>query len=176
MGTNILLGDDEVLYGTEEIDVLAALRRVSNRRLFGGAELPRCYQSMPADELADGRWREMAPAGVGSNGTCGGDVQVTDSYSRRFAMVRPDGTWAVITYDWYGIAEGVEITAETEAQVVEQQIEFLIVGDPHELDYSIWEDDSYDKEYDPEPTEDGVRKHAEEFTVDLIEWDGEQFR
>lgn len=165
-----------MVYASSASCALLAVINDPMQTLFGGERDESEVDAVRPQVLADERWREMAPLGASSQGDNGGDVQVTDSFSRRFAMIRPDDTWAVITYSWYGIAEGVEVTAETEAQVVEQQIEFLIVDDPRDLDYTIWWNDSYEKEYDPEPTEEGVRKRAEEFAVKDIEWDGEQFR
>jgi hypothetical protein len=130
----------------------------------------------PAVQLADGRWREVAPAGPGMAGQCGGDVQVTEAFSRRFALVHPNNTWAVITYAWYGINETADyVDEDTLPEVVERQIEFLIVEDPHDLDTSLWWDDDISKEYDPDPSEDGVRKHAAAFTVGYIDWDGQAF-
>lgn len=171
----------EVIYGTvdgadNEVEAVRAVDR-GEARWF--AE-PSPYQQLsvhPQPTLADSWWREIAPAGAGPHGDCGGDVQVTDSWGRRFGMIRADGNWAVISYSWYGINESVQYpTAGTKTEVVEQQIEFLIVDDPHDLDVNLWWDDDRCKEYDADPTEAGVRAHADDFTVGYVDWDGKEWR
>ncbi len=128
----------------------------------------------PAFTLTDGRWREVAPVGPGVAGQCGGDVQITEAWSRRFALIRPGNTWAVITYTWYGINESTGYVDEsTKPEVVEQQIECLHVEDPHDRDYHLWWDDDFTKEYGVDPSEEGVRKHAAAFEVGDIDWNGE---
>jgi hypothetical protein len=170
----------EVLFGT----VKKAENEVEAARSVDGGQVRWFAEPGPHDPisahpafcLADGRWREVAPVGPGSQGDCGGDVQVTDSYSRRFALIRENGTWAVVTYAWYGINENVPcIDKDTTAEVVEQLIEFQVVKDPHDLDDNLFWDDDYSKEHDPDPSEDGVREHAASFTVDDIDWDGEAY-
>jgi len=167
----------EVFYGTVEAGSIihaVTLADGGRGRWFADERPAESTQlsAHPAVTLADGRWREVAPVGAQPHGTCGGDVQVTEAYGRRFMQVLPDGTWAVVTYSWYGIAEGVEVTGDTVAQVVEQQIEYLILADPYDLDRNEWWADDFEKNYDPEPTTAGVRKWAEQFTAADIEWDG----
>lgn len=168
-----------VIYGTvEAVDGAKAAGLIYNgaARWFGPAD-PEPQALYAMSTLTDGRWREVAPAGPAPHGDCGGEVQVTDSYSRRFALARPDGLWAVITYIWYGINESVEyVTNDTVAEVVEQQIDFQVVDDPHDLDAELWWDDDRSKEYTPAATEEGVRRRAEDFTAGDIDWDGEEWR
>lgn len=173
----------EIIYGTVEAEdnLTTAAQAVDDGQAswFGQAEPGRQVElavHLPFT-LADGIWRELAPAGAGVHGQCGGDVQVTEAYSRRFALIRPDLTWAVVTYAWYAINESAkEVTDDTAGEVVEQQVEFLIVEDPHDLNRYLWEDLSYEKEYDPEPTEQGVLRRAQQFRLGDIYWNGLEFR
>jgi hypothetical protein len=170
-----------VIYGlvccaASEHDALLAVINDPVQMLLDGYRRARPIEAVPAEELVDGRWREMAPLGPGSQGDCGGDVQCTNSFSRRFAMAKPDGLWAVYSTVWYGINESVEyVTADTEGEVLERQEEFLIVDDLRDLDVHLWWNDNYTKDDQWEPTDEGAREAAEKFVMDLNEWDGEQF-
>lgn len=50
----------------------------------------------PERLLADGKWREVAPAEPRDVGQVGGDGQLSTAWGRRFARRRDDGLWAVI--------------------------------------------------------------------------------
>jgi hypothetical protein len=41
------------------------------------------------------------------------------------------------------------------------------------MDRTLWWDDDFTKEYDPDPSEEGVLAHAASFTVGDISWNGE---
>jgi hypothetical protein len=165
----VIFGTVEAADGAEA----AGLIHYGKARWFG-PDNPEPQALYTAGKLADGRWRELAPVGPGMAGQCGGDVQITEAWSRRFALIRPDNTWAVITYTWYGINETTGYVDEsTMPEVVEQQIEFLIVEDPHDLDRNLSWDDDFTKEYEPDPSEEGVKAHAATFTIADIDWNGE---
>jgi hypothetical protein len=170
----------EVVYGQVwAVSAHDACLKVMNTpvgHLLDGAHA-REIEVEPVSELADGVWREVAPVGPGSNGDCGGDVQVSESFSRRFALARADGTWSVVTYAWYAINESVEwVTQDTEGEVIERQAELIICNDLRELDYAIWSDTTYEKVADCPADEAGALRAAQEFTVADIDWDGEPLR
>jgi hypothetical protein len=169
-----------VIYGQTDADsVHDALLETMNhpQQVLLDGERAREIEAHPVGWLADDVWREVAPVGPNSQGDCGGDVQVSDSWSRRFAMVRQDGTLAVLTHSWYAINESVEfVRQDTLGEVIERQSEHVICDDIRALDYVVWEDVRYGKEIRFAADGEGARAAAEAFKVADINWNGEQFR
>ncbi len=130
----------------------------------------------PLDNLLDGVWREVAPAGPVPNGDHS-EWQVGDSLSRRFALLRPDGQWAVLTWTWF-LSDDSDDSSLTEdarrGRMLEREEEYVITSDLRELDTSEC-DYLFDVEYDYPLTEAGVRQAALDGGAECISWDGKVF-
>jgi hypothetical protein len=77
----------------------------------------------------------VAPVGPQDAGEIGGDIQMGAAWSRRFALRRPDGQWAVITDSFYAAChDGVSgpVTDESELYV-QNQIEWQVCTDLRDL-------------------------------------------
>lgn len=158
-------------------DALALAAAFPQEAMFGwSADAPTIeVAAIPHAELADGRWREMGPVGEQSHGDCGGDVQVSDSFSRRFVLARKTDppTWAVLTHAWYAInASADEVHADTPGELIEKQSEYIICDDLRDLNYCLWDDLRYTKNTSYSPDEAGAKQAAGDFTVADIDWDG----
>jgi hypothetical protein len=128
-----------------------------------------------SDRLVGQGWFELAPVDPLSGGTPGGDYQDGDALARRFAMKRPDGTWAVVTrYVYLSIPHGEP--SDSESRVVEVMNEFAICKDLHDIDgTSFWSYETYTG-LPHEPTHRTVRREASlMFSGDIL-WNGEEFR
>lgn len=80
--------------------------------------------------------------GVQPGGDCGGDYQVTESYSRRF--VRPGVPGAMITVSFYGVACHDADGVPTGEYAVEEQTEMLVCTDPADPGGTeVWSDYAY---------------------------------
>jgi hypothetical protein len=174
-------GRVEVIRGVVEASSEpAALSKVisdPNGTLFDGERGAREIEARLLYELIDGQWREVAPLGAAPQGDCGGDIQVSNAFSRRFAQVRPGGLWAVITLSWYAINETVEfVDRHTKGEVIEQQTQFEIVDDLRDLDQTLWHSDEYIKLLEFDPTDAGAVAAADSFTIANIIWDGDEIR
>lgn len=126
------------------------------------------------------RWRELGIGEPLPGGYCGGDGQMSDSWSRRFGRVRKDGTWAVLTYAWYVQDLRYAQTGEHGEPFVERQIEYMIASEVQDLGSTeIWCDYRYgppDNGRVYPATEQGVKQAATDFDSAQINWNGEEFR
>jgi hypothetical protein len=167
----------EVIYGVieaaSEHDALRAVIDNHQQVLFDGERGAREVEAQLVEQLADGRWREVAPLGAGPAGDCGGDVQTSNAWGRRFALVRPDRTWAVLSLSWYAINESAEfVGASTQGEVIERQAWMDVAEDLRDLDVvESWEQ-QFRKIKDFTPDDAGAEGAAEAFTIGDIEWDG----
>lgn len=127
-------------------------------------------------ELLDGVWRELTPLGAQPHGDCGGDIQVSGSFSRRFARALPGGLWAVYSPVWYAINETVQdVDRDTKGEAIQRQTEYIVCDDLLDLDYVQWTDYRYTRQDGYDPDEQGALAAAQAFTAADIDWDGEPF-
>lgn len=129
----------------------------------------------------DGRWRELGTSTPLPGGDVGGDGQDSESFSRRFGLVRADGTWAVVTVSWYTVNDAMrraDDQARAEDFWLERQEEYVIARDVHDLGGTeIFGEDRYLKELSFPITESGALLAAADFDFATeISWDGEEFR
>lgn len=174
----------EVIYGVlpgqlSEHDALCEVISDPRGTLFDGDRGAREIEAVLAEELADGKFREVAPAEPTPNGDHN-EHQVTEALCRRFAMARDDGLWSVVTYTWF-VTDDSDDDCMTEdakiGKVMEREEEYMIVEDLRDLGGTEqWADYRYPLEDGFPLTEDGVREAAQAFDVGYIEWDGEEFR
>jgi hypothetical protein len=173
-GTEQIYGVGE---GVDELDVMA-----NRDNWFAPPREAQRYGCRPADELADGQWREVAPVGPQDEGDIGGDIQMGAAWSRRFALRRPDGQWAMITDSFYAACrDGVNgpVTDESELYV-QNQIEWLVCTDLRDPGSTeTWSDYEYEDEErvyrmdELKRVDERARIRAARKDVDSYSWNGE---
>jgi hypothetical protein len=168
---------DKVISGVvEATSAHDALCQVINdpQLLFDGEADGREIQARLPEELA-GQWREMAPCRPTRNGDHS-EYQQGDSFSRRWAMPRPDGLWAVTGITWF-VSDDSDCDARREdaklGKMLEREEEYMVCEDlrgigatEHECDYVYAAEDDYPL------TEAGAVQACAAFEPFYIAWDG----
>lgn len=166
-------GFGETLYGlVAAVNSAEAMRYVIGRpgnHLFDERYLGAIRPVLVAD-LDEARWYEVAPLDLPSGGDVGGDGQVSDSVTRRFARPRhKDGGWAVVTVYWY-----LTVAGDGTAPQIERQEEKVICRDLRDPGSTeIWSDTEFLTELSFEATEGGLREAARDLDPARdVPWDG----
>jgi hypothetical protein len=173
----VLDADSDTAAGLNVLKAVTGDIELADRTFFYRALPEACKKETTvkrSDDLAGAGWFELAPTEPLPGGEPGGDNQVGDALSRRFAMRRPDGTWAVVTrYVYLAIPSGEP--DDSEARVIETMDEFLVCKDLHDVGGT--EFFSYDR-YSGlpyKPTDENVRREALLMLIWDIAWDGQEF-
>lgn len=138
-----------------------------------GIELPdvRTYvhkgqwaSALVQEPLRDGRWRELAPFGPQIAGDVGGDDQVSEAHSRRFARQHADGSWSVYDTTYYVVRRDGQT-------YIERQTGYCQCSDPHDPGSTeTWADYRFGRLTGT--TEADAIVHCAAVTTDEITWDG----
>lgn len=109
-----------IVEGTSEADVITQVIYDHENLLFDGRRGARQIEVRDVADLREDFWYEVA-SDVNSAGHCGGDVQVSDSVSRRFAHpVHRNKDWAVVDVAWY-VCDDTESSTMPRGRWLERQ-------------------------------------------------------
>lgn len=104
--------DSRVLFGVTTIDPIVEL------------------SAWPADDLADGAWREVGPGAVRAGRDNIVDRQISDTFGRRFAL-RRSGMWQVADVNFFvAMLPGLYLSAMPPAdRTIQRHIRVVLCGD-----------------------------------------------
>ena len=125
-----------------------------------------------SEQLVDGGWFEMAPTEPLPGGQPGGDHQIGDAWSRRFALKRQDGFWAVATFSFY-LALPPEADEGSDERIIERYDEYVVCENLHEVSST---ERAYGSRYTALPYEangETLLREAAALGLQDITWDGE---
>jgi hypothetical protein len=173
---------EQTIFGIIEADSSKqALFSFTEEHLFWAERSgqPRAAVCIAVDDLADGRWRPVAPAEATEAGQTGGDTQVSEAWGKRFALRLTDGEWAVIEDAYYvdcPDALNGKMTEQSE-RWLENQIQYSTCTDLRDVGGTeTWATIEYeDNGSGPDSTEEDAKRKADSLTADYYTWQGEMF-
>lgn len=123
------------------------------------------------EPLSDGRWRELAPHGQQPAGDVGGDDQISEAYSRRFARQHADGSWAIYEVAFYVVTRR-EVGESAARTYVERQRYYAGCADPFDPGADErWPDYRYTEAGSGTTEADAIAACAD-LVAEAIGWDG----
>jgi hypothetical protein len=166
-----------IVAGVSEHDVYCKVISDPVGLLFDGRRGAREVKPRRVAELIGEVWYEVA-SDVPSAGWSGGDVQDTDSVSRRFARPLPGhGLWSVFEVAWYVADDTGETPAVRRGRWLERQNTFTICADLRDVGGTeCWSDTMYLTETQWPAEEASLALAAQAFNLAAeLDWDGKRF-